>query len=44
MCVVISAILCGELSQIFLMDYTINVLTLEMLSRLSTHSVFKVCT
>lgn len=43
-CVVTSAILCGELAQIFLMDYIINVLILEMLSRLSTYSTFAVCT
>ena len=42
-CVVISAIFCGELSQIFLMDCIINVLILEMLSRLSIHSAFKAC-
>lgn len=40
-CVGITAILCGELSQIFLMGYITNVLILEILSRSSTYSTFK---
>ena len=43
-CIVITAILCGELSQIFLMGYITNVLILEILSRLSTYSAFKAYT
>lgn len=40
-CVGITAILRGELSQIFLMGYITNVLILEILSRSSTYSTFK---
>lgn len=40
--VVTSTMLCGELAPIFLTDYIINVLILEMLSRSSTYSAFKV--
>lgn len=42
LCVVLSAILYGDLSQISLMDYTINVSILEMVAGSSTYSAFDI--